>query len=97
MLVVTIENLKEGMVLAKPLTKGNMVILGEGTVLSETWIERIADMGIEQITIEGTKEQAIPKEQALELLDARFRKILDRPYMREIKQSVKEHIESLYA
>jgi hypothetical protein len=94
---ITIENLKPGMILAKPLSKGNMVILGAGTVLSEAWISRIADMGLEQVFIEGPAEQPIPKEEALARLDARFQGVLDRPYMREIKKIINEHIEGLYA
>ena len=92
-----VENLTSGMVLAKPLTKGNMVILGEGTVLSEAWIERIADMGIELIAIEGPSEQPVPMDEALEMLDLRFRSSLDKPYMSAIKEQVKKHIEGLYA
>lgn len=84
------------MVLAKPLSKGNMVILGEGTVLNEAWIARISDMGIEQIMIEGAAEQAIPIDEALANLDARFRNVLDKPHMNDIKRIVEEHIKALY-
>ena len=94
---VKVENLTAGMILAKPLTKGNMVILGEGTVLSEEWIERIVDMGIDSITIEGPSEQPVPMAEALEMLDVRFRSALDRPYMSEIKEQVRKHITGLYA
>ena len=93
---VSIDTLQPGMILAKPLSKGNMVILGEGTVLNDAWIERIADMGIEQIYVEGRFEQPIPKEEAFALVDARFRSVLDEPYMRGIRQLVKDHIERLY-
>ena len=86
---VTVDNLKPGMVLAKPLSKGNMVILGEGTVLTEAWISRIVDIGIEQIAIDGQSEQAIPKEEALARLDSRFKNVLDKPHMAEIKKIVK--------
>lgn len=96
MAMVAVDNLKPGMILSKPLTKGNMVVLGEGTVLSETWISRIADMGIERISIEGPSEQPIPQEKALEMLGARFRNVLDQPFMGDIKRSVKKHIEGLY-
>ena len=85
------------MKLANPLLKGNMVILGEGTELSEAWISRIADMGCERVFIDGPAVQLILKEEALAELDAKFRNVLDKPYMREIKQIVQEHIEGLYA
>ncbi len=94
---VGVDNLKPGMVLAKPVSKGNMVVLGEGTVLTEAWISRISDMGIEQIFIDGPAVQPIPKEEALAKLDARFLGVLDKPHMGEIKIIVKEHIEGLYA
>jgi hypothetical protein len=94
---VAIDSLKPGMKLAKPLAKGNMVILGEGTELSDTWISRIADLGFDGVFIDGPAVQSIAKEKALAGLDARFRNILDKPYMRGIKEIVKEHIEGLYA
>jgi hypothetical protein len=84
------------MKLAKPLSKGSMIILGEGTVLSEAWISRISDMGCERVFIDGPSEQPIPMEEALAALDARFRGVLDKPHMREIKEIVQEHIEGLY-
>lgn len=94
---ISVDNLKPGMKLAKPLSKGNMVILGEGTELTEAWISRIGDMGIEQVFIDGPVIQPIPLEQALSELDERFRGVLDKPHMSEIKRITKEHIEGLYA
>lgn len=93
---ISIDKLEVGMILAKPVLRGAMVILGEGTVLTETWISRIEDMEITQIFIEGAAEQAIPKEEALAQLDRRFEKALDQPYMTPLKKLVKEHIEGLY-
>ncbi|MCL5808297.1 MAG: hypothetical protein M1418_07100 [Deltaproteobacteria bacterium] len=93
---VSVEDLKPGMKLAKPLSRGNMVLLGEGTVLNETWIARIGDMGIEAIFVEGPSEQPVPKEEAIRQLDERFRNVLSQPYMNRIKKMVKEHIEGLY-
>jgi hypothetical protein len=93
---VSIDSLTPGMKLAKPLSKGNMVILGAGTVLLEALISRISDMGFARVFIDGPAEQPIPKEEALAALDARFRGVLDKPHMREIKEIVKEHIEGLY-
>lgn len=93
---VSIENLKPGMVLAKPLTRGTIVILGEGTVLTESWISRLKDMDIEKAYIEGPSEQPIPKQEALEALDARFQYAIDKPHMRKLKNLVTEHVESLY-
>ena len=84
------------MILAKPLLRGSMVILGEGTNITEAWISRIEDMDITHLFIEGAAEQAVPKEEALAQLDRRFEKVLDQPYMTPLKKLVKEHIEGLY-
>ena len=93
---VTVDKLEEGMVLAKPLMRGTMVILGEGTVLTKSWISRIEDMEITHLFIEGAAEQAIPKEEALALLETRFRPVADQPLMQSLKNLIREHIEGLY-
>jgi hypothetical protein len=93
---ISIDKLEAGMILAKPLLRGSMVILGEGTNITEAWISRIEDMDITHLFIEGAAEQAVPKEEALAQLDRRFEKVLDQPYMTPLKKLVKEHIEGLY-
>jgi hypothetical protein len=96
MLRVPIEKLEPGMKLIKPLTRGNMVILGEGTVLTETWISRIAEMGVDHVFIEGRSEQPVSREEALMRLNLRFRNVEDRPHMKQIKEITRAHIEGLY-
>lgn len=94
---IFVSNLVAGMKLAKPvLAKNGMVLLGEGTELNESWIERIQDMEIQSIFIEGPPVQTIPKEEALTNLNARFAMVEGKPYMNNIKKLVKEHIEGLY-
>jgi hypothetical protein len=94
---VPVAKLEPGMKLAKPVTaKNGMVMLGEGTELSATWIERIRDMDITSVFVEGPPIQTIPLEEALANLDARFAGAAGKPYMSMIKKVVKEHIESLY-
>jgi hypothetical protein len=89
--------LEPGMKLAKPvIAKNGMVMLGEGTALNETWIERIRDMDIAVVYIDGPPVQTLSKEEALIGLDERFAKVSDKPYMNVIKKYVKEHIEDLY-
>lgn len=86
-----------GMKLAKPvLAKNGMVMLGEGTELSESWIERIQDMDLQSIFVEGPPIQTVPKEDALANLEARFAMVEGKPFMNNIKRLVKEHIEGLY-
>lgn len=92
-----VDKLEPGMKLAKPVTARNgMVMLGEGTELTETWIERIRDMDITGIFVEGPSIQTLTKEEALADLEARFTKTEGKPYMNIIKKITKEHIEGLY-
>jgi hypothetical protein len=94
---IPVSKLEIGMKLAKPVTaKSGMVMLGEGTELTVTWIERIQDMDITNIFVEGPPVQTIPREEAMDDLDARFSHLEGKPYMNVIKQIVKEHIEGLY-
>lgn len=89
--------LEPGMILAKPImTPNGMVMLGEGTELSEKWIERIQDMEIASVFIDGPPIQTISREEALANLEDRFALVAGKPYMNSIKKLVKEHIEGLY-
>jgi hypothetical protein len=94
---IPVAKLEPGMKLAKPITaKSGMVMLGEGTELSETWIERIRDMDIVSVFVEGPAVQAVPKEEAMANLEDRFARVEGKPYMNLIKKITKEHIEGLY-
>lgn len=94
---IPVTKLEPGMKLAKPvLSKSGMIMLGEGTELSAAWIQRIQDMEITSVFIEGPTVQAIPKEEALAGLKARFAKVEGKPYMNVIKKMVEKHIEGLY-
>jgi hypothetical protein len=89
--------LEPGMKLAKPITaKNGMVMLGEGTELNETWVERIRDMDISVVFIDGPSVQTLSKEDAIAGLNNRFALVSEKPYMNMIKKTVKEHIEGLY-
>lgn len=94
---IPVAKLEPGMILAKSImTPNGMVMLGEGTELNEKWIERIQDMEIASIFIDGPPIQTIPVEEAMANLDARFALVVDKPFMNSIKKIVKEHIEGLY-
>lgn len=94
---IPVAKLEPGMILAKPImSKNGMVMLGEGTELSEKWVERIQEMEIASVFIDGPPVQAISKEEALENLEKRFALVEDKPFMNLIKKLVKEHIEGLY-
>lgn len=91
------DKLEIGMKLVKPVVnKNGMVLLGEGVELTEKWIERIIDMDIDCVYVEGLSQQEIPKEEMLGQLEARFRYVKDKPYMNLIRKAVEEHIEGLY-
>lgn len=90
-------NLEPGMKLARPVTaKNGMVMLGEGTELTEIWIERIRDMDLVSVFVEGPSIQAVPKEEAIADMESRFAKSEGKPYMSMIKKAVREHLEGLY-
>ena len=94
---IPVSKIEPGMKLAKPITaKNGMVMLGEGTELTDKWIERIAEMDIANIFVEGPPIQIISKEEALDSLNERFAQVEGKPYMSVIKKIVKVHIEGLY-
>lgn len=94
---ISVNKLEPGMKLTKPLTaKNGMVMLAEGTVLTEKWIQRVGDMEVDSVYIDGPKEQTRPKEELLAELDGRFRNVEGKPHMGRIKDLVKQHIERLY-
>jgi hypothetical protein len=94
---IAVDKLEPGMKLAKPvLAASGIVLLGEGTELNETRIERIGDMNITSVFIEGVSVQALPKEEMLAQLNARFKDVEDKPHMGMLKKIVQEHIEGLY-
>jgi hypothetical protein len=94
---VSKEGLTPGMKLAKPICGQNgMVLLAERTELTEKWIERIQNMDVSGVFVEGTSEPKIPREEAMAALEERFAATLQAPYMAAIQKAVRLHIESLY-
>jgi hypothetical protein len=94
---VSVSKLEVGMKIAKPVAaKNGMVILGEGAEITANRIERIQDMDITHVFVEGPPVQTIPKEEALDNLHTRFSHVEGKPYMDMIQEIVKGHIESLY-
>jgi predicted metal-dependent phosphoesterase TrpH len=94
---IAIDKIKPGMKLAKAVQAQNgMVMLSEGTELTEKWIERIEDMGLDGIFIDAPAEQTLSREDALAQLDARFKLVANQPRMLNIKNILRKHIEGLY-
>ncbi len=93
---VSVNSLKPGMKLAKPvMNESGMILLGEGTELTETHIERLQNMTIGSVAVVGNAQPRKSKTEMLSELDARFRKTEAEPYMPIIKRVFKEHIEEL--
>ncbi len=91
------EKLEPGMILAKPiLMKNGMVLFGEGTELTENYIERIRSMAVEAIQIEGSAPSTESREKLLADLEARFRPVEQQPHMSLLKRLVEEHITENY-
>ena len=94
---MTPDNLQEGMVLAKPVTNANgVVMLPGGAVLTHSMIRKMRDMDVEYAYIKGEPEGFASLDQALADLDSRFKNVEKAPHMDTIKKLVREHLEEFY-
>ncbi len=90
------ERLKPGAKLAKPVVNDSgMILIGEGTVLKESHIDRLQNMSISSVFVEGTAGPSKTREELLAELDERFKKTEGEPYMLTVKRSFKEYIEGM--
>jgi hypothetical protein len=92
------DKLLPGMRLAKAiLNKAGMVLLSEGTELTESWIRRIQDMDLgESVFIEGKSEPQVPLEEMIAALEKRFQTSKGTTHMDMIKRAAERHIRELY-
>jgi hypothetical protein len=94
---LALDKLETGMRLAKPVENSSgMVLLGDNTELTVELIDKIKDMGIDSVYIQGTSKPSVPLEVMLSELDERFKRVEGEPYMDVLRKVFKEHIESLY-
>ncbi len=94
---VPANNLKPGMKLSKPVVNDTgMILLGEGTELTNALIERLQNMNVSSVYIEGAATPPKPMEEMLSELDARFKKTENEPHMGLLKKLLREHIEGFY-
>jgi len=94
---IALDKLESGMKLAKPVENSSgMVLLGENTELTVELIDKIKDMGIDSVYIQGMTKPSVPVEVMLSDLDGRFKAVENEPYMDVLKKIFIEHIESLY-
>lgn len=97
MLKIALDKLEAGMKLAKPVENSSgMILLGENTELNVELIDKIRDMGIDIVYIQGISKPSIPLEDLLSQMDERFKAVEGEPYMDVLKKVFKEHIEGLY-
>ena len=87
------------MVIAKdvmrPDNPDGFPVCGKGTTLSDSLIERLKQIGIQSITVEGhpvKMEGDISTEEQLAALEKRFRKISEDPIMTMVKGKFQNHI-----
>ncbi|MBP9560886.1 MAG: hypothetical protein KBE27_03600 [Syntrophorhabdaceae bacterium] len=97
MLRIPIDMITPGMRLAEPVTnKNGLILINEGTELTETIIEKLKNMDLQSLRIKGESGPSNTKEEMLAALDERFKRVKSKPLMITIKNIIKEHIEELY-
>ena len=87
----------DGMVLAKPVERENgVVLMGEGTELTEGLIEKLKALDIKAITVKGrpvdTGIEEKPLEQLYSELDNRFSLVSSDKLCNQIKELIKNDI-----
>lgn len=94
---VTPDSLEPGMKTAKPVVNtSGMVLLGENTELTPELIDRIRNMDVDSVYVQGSSKPPVPIETQLADLDNRFRLVSDAPCMDIIKNALRKHFEALY-
>jgi hypothetical protein len=94
---IALDKLEAGMKLAKPVENSSgMVLLGENTELTVELIDKIRDMGVDSVYIQGMSKPSLPIDIMLSQLDERFKMVEGEPHMDVLKKVLKEHIASLY-
>ncbi len=94
---IPIDKATPGMVLAKPVESSTgAVLFAQGMELDERAISRLKSMNIDVITVEGHSEPRMSKNRYLNTLERAFSKTEDTPLMKEIRQTLLNHIEALY-
>lgn len=94
---VGVNDLVSGAVLLRPImNKNGLILIGEGTELTDALIDKIREMGVDSVHVRGVKKVLPPQDEALADLDRRFSKAESEPYMSIIKNAISDHIISLY-
>ena len=95
---VLLSDVKAGMKLAKPvLSNAGVVLINEGTELSDALVARLHKLSVESVYIESKASQAIPKEERLQAIEQAFTRTRNEPYMTTIKKALDRTVETLYS
>ncbi len=83
---------KPGMVLEKPVTRENgMTLVGVGTQLTDALLQRLENMGVESIVVEGsplTPDGENPYTAKIERLEHLFRQYTQDRWMQKVKATL---------
>jgi hypothetical protein len=94
---ILVKNLTPGMKLERPvLNKNGMVMLGQDTELTSSLIDKIRNMEVSSVYVQGGARNLPPKQEFLGQLYDRFRNVENMPHMGVLKKLLIEHIEGLY-
>jgi hypothetical protein len=90
---------KPGMVLGQDIKSSDdpasMTVCGKGVQLKESLIERLREMGVQTLTVEGhpvKMEGETSIEEMLSALDKRFKRVEDDPLMMKIREMYRAQI-----
>jgi hypothetical protein len=94
---ISIDQLKPGMKLSRPVTnKGGMIMLAEDTELTAGLIDKMRDMDIQGVFVQGLSGPTAPIEEMLGALEERFAGAPDEPRLAILKRIMHDHMEGLY-
>lgn len=100
---IPIDKAVSGMVLGKPLSrKDGVVLMGEGTVLTEQLIDRLKDMDIAKVFVKGRPltvegEESKTLEQRLHEVDNRFSLVEEDRLSCQIRDIIKADIKQRFS
>ncbi|MBI5641349.1 MAG: hypothetical protein HZA17_13085 [Nitrospirae bacterium] len=93
---VPVNSLIPGMKLSRSVkNESGMVLIAEGTELSEMLISRLNAMNIDGVCIESSSRPLKSKKELLSELEARFSRAGGGLYMDTLKKAFQDHIEGL--
>ncbi len=96
---VPLQMAQAGMVLEKPVTRENgMTLIGAGTELTESLIQRLENMGIESVIVQGNPLAAAdgkgPYDAKIERLNHLFRQYKSDSWMQKVQAALVAHYQN---